>query len=120
MVRSRQSDRDLASALNHLLALHCGRDFGFFTFPDHVKLDTGTHCGALAGDFEVDSVSGFNPATASSAMYDKVRQLCAAKKPVDFGWKGKVVAKATCTSPLSEPVLGWQIRPEGKLSSGSR
>ena len=33
----------------------------FFTLPDHVKLDTGTHCGPLNGDLEVDSVAGISP-----------------------------------------------------------
>jgi hypothetical protein len=117
MVQSRQASHDLAAALDHVLALHCGRDRGFFTFPDHVKLDTGTHCGVLDGDLEVDSISGFNPITASSAMYDKLRQLCAAKKPIDFSWKGQVVARAPCTIPLSEPTLGWQIRRDGEGSS---
>lgn len=110
MVQSRQPASDLVSALDHVLAIHCGRDRGFFTLSDHVKLDTGKHCGPLNGDLEVDSVAGFNPVADSSAMHDKVRQLCAARKPIDFRWKGKLVAQAPCTTSLPEPTLGWQIR----------
>jgi hypothetical protein len=108
----RQAASDLASGLSHVLAIHCGRNYGFFPQPDHVKLDTGDHCGPLNGDLEVDSVAGFNPVSDSSAMYDKVRQLCAAQTPIDFRWKGKLVARVPCTKSLREPTMAWQI-PKG-------
>jgi hypothetical protein len=83
MVQSRQPSRDLADALDHLLALHCGSGSReFFTLPDHVKLDTGPHCGPLGGNLEL-------------------------------AWKGAVVARAPCTTPLPAATLGWRIRQDG-------
>lgn len=101
---------DLGGGLSHVMSIPCGRNHGFFTLSDHVKLDTGDHCGPLNGDLEVDSVAGFNPVSESSAMYDKVRQLCAAKAPIEVGFRGKVLARVSCTTPLREPTMGWQIR----------
>ncbi len=112
LVLRRKAESDLASGLSHVLAIHCGRNYGFFPLSDHVKLDTGDHCGPLNGVIEVDSVAGFNPVSDSSAMYDKVRQLCASQTPIDFRWKGKLVARVPCTTSLREPTMGWQI-PKG-------
>ena len=58
--------------------------------------------------------AGIDPVAASSAMYDKVRQLCAAKRRISFGCKGKVVAEAACTTPLPEAKLAWQIESDSR------
>lgn len=112
MEQRRQASRDLATALDHLLVLQCGPQRGFFTFPDHVKLDTGTRCGPLAGDLEIDAVAGRNPVTEASAMHDEVRRRCAARTGIDLGYKGKIVARIACSTPLAEAKPAWQIRRE--------
>jgi hypothetical protein len=117
---SRLPAEDMVDALDHLLEIHCGHDRGFFTFADHVELDAHMHCGPIDGVRDVDSIAGFDVVAQASAMNDAVRKLCASGKPVEFGWKGKVVARVPCTKPLAPATLGWQLRPPAAGASSGR
>ena len=53
--------RARAAIVNHILRLQCtpGR-IGFWTFEDHIRLDTGDRCGTLSGDPLVDRINGLS------------------------------------------------------------
>lgn len=101
----RDGESDRAVALMHLLQLHCEGQFGFYNRDDHLQLDTGDRCGPLNGDKPFDAVAGHDVLKDAIAMYDSIREICAAGGIVDFTRSGAVAAHAPCSAPLPAPTL---------------
>jgi hypothetical protein len=102
-------DEDRATALMHVLGQHCTGQRGFYTRNTHLQLDTGNRCGPLNGDKEVDAVAGHNVISDVSAMYDRVREICAAGGVVEFTRNKTIVASAPCTRPLKAPMMYLRV-----------
>lgn len=106
---ARSVGEDRAAALMHVLSLHCTGQRGFSTMEAHIEFDTGDRCGPLNGDKAFDAVAGHDALKDASAMYDSIRNICAAGGKVDFTRKGVVTASAPCTEPLRAPILFLRV-----------
>jgi hypothetical protein len=67
-------------AMWHVLDMVCTLDQsrGMLLQSDHLRLDTGDHCGPLSGDPEVDSLNGHSLFTAMPAAYAAAQTACVA------------------------------------------
>ena len=101
----------LSSLINHALALSCkAGPRGFWTFPDHIRLDTGNRCGPLSGDPRIDTIQGFSIFGAMQDAYDSARKACRNGDVIQFGgFESSDTLSVTCEQPLSNlspsPVL---------------
>lgn len=116
-LESRPSDTDLlAAALFHVAKINCkSGSYGFFNDPGALKLD-GADCGALSGEPVIDTVEGFNPQTASRAMFHAVQTRCAAGLMIRYRTRDERTLEAICDRPLIEPEI-WAIAEAPPLSA---
>lgn len=104
LVTDRSADEDRAAALMHVLGSHCNGQRGFTTMDSHIVFNTGDRCGPLSGDKAFDAVAGHDALKDASAMYDRIREICAAGGMIDFTRNGAVAASAPCSAPLRAPI----------------
>lgn len=108
--------RARAAIVNHILRLRCtpGR-IGFWTFEDHIRLDTGDRCGTLSGDPLVDRINGLTIFDGMRAVFESVERACSNGEPVQFGIFGSPESlTAECTTPIR------QLPPSATLAIGDR
>jgi hypothetical protein len=103
------SDQELmAAALFHVAKANCLRgSYGFYNEPGALKLD-GENCGPLSGEPIIDTVEGFNPQEEGQAMFDAVKERCAAAQPVRYRTRDGRTLEAVCSSDLPVP-QAWRI-----------
>lgn len=106
---SRDGPQDRSALVMHL-ERHVCRDgsIGFWLNKDSIKLDTGSRCGVLNGDPEVDAVAGINIMAAPSKAFDAVAALCASKASVVLARRTVDVAHIVCRQPLKPPMV-WAV-----------
>jgi hypothetical protein len=101
---------DRVTLIFHVLGQSCRTGtIGFWTEPDHLKLDSEGQCGAISGSPQVDAVLGHNLLTDAGGAFDAVAAACLAKAPVVFTLKGKPVGTAVCETPLGEHPKAWTV-----------
>ena len=108
--------RARAAIVNHILRLRCtpGR-IGFWTFEDHIRLDTGDRCGTLSGDPLVDRINGLSIFGGMQAVFDSVEAACRNDEPIQIGiFNSAESLSAECTEPLS------MLPPSATLTVGDR
>ena len=108
--------RARAAIVNHILRLRCtpGR-IGFWTFEDHIRLDTGDRCGTLSGDPLVDRINGLSIFGGMQAVFDSVEAACRNDEPIQIGiFNSAESLSAECTEPLS------MLPPSATLTVGYR
>jgi len=108
--------RARAAIFNHILRLRCtpGR-IGFWTFEDHIRLDTGDRCGTLSGDPLVDRINGLSIFGGMQAVFDSVEAACRNDEPIQIGiFNSAESLSAECTEPIS------MLPPSATLTVGDR
>ncbi len=106
---NKPSDQDyLVASLSRLNTENCapGSSTGFYVRDGYIQMDNASTCGALSGDLEIGAVEGFDPLTASRAMFEAVQSRCAARGVVQIVRRntGQVLS-ATCNTVLLDPVV---------------
>ena len=100
----------------HLLAMDCREGpWGFTTEPDHLRLDTGDRCAALAGDPAVSAVNGLQIGVRDLDLHASVRASCDAGAVVTLS-RGAATRPLRCVKPL--PALPDALRIERDRFSG--
>ena len=71
--------------INHFLELQCesGRR-GFWTYDDHIQLDTSEQCGLLSGNPRVDRVQGFSILNEMQDAFESVQDACLTRGTIEF------------------------------------
>lgn len=73
------------AVIQHVLDLHCERGRrGFWTWRDHVQLDTGDRCGPLSGDPRIERVQGFSVLHEVRDVLASVRDACGNGGEIEF------------------------------------
>jgi hypothetical protein len=94
----------------HLLAMDCRKGpWGYTTEPDHLRLDTGDRCTALAGDPAVSAVNGLQIGVRDLDLHASVRASCNAGAVVTLS-RGAATRPLRCVKPL--PALPDTLRVE--------
>lgn len=104
-VSTTPTDADYAAALlQHLVKVACGDGpLGFWRQADHVRLDTGEHCGPLAGQPRVTKVQGYDVLRAPKRAYDAVARACRKAKTIEIGTLDGGVRRLPCATRLGAP-----------------
>lgn len=104
---NRPSDQDyLAATLSRLNTENCapGSSTGFYVRDGFIQMDNASTCGALSDDLAIGTVEGFDPLTASRAMFEAVQSRCAARGVVQIVRRNTTqVLSAICNTALEEP-----------------
>jgi len=103
-------EQERVALIFHVLGQSCASgSIGFWTEPDHLKLDSEGACGAISGSPQVDSVLGHNLLSDTGGAFDAVAAACLAKAPVTFTLNGKPAGTAVCEKPLGERPKAWTV-----------
>lgn len=108
--------RARSAIVDHMLDLQClaGRK-GFWTFEDHIRLDTGDRCGPLSGDPRIDRIDGLSLYGGMRAVFDGVEAACKDGESVQFGlFESSESLTVECTAPIRE------IGPSAILTASER
>jgi hypothetical protein len=107
---ARSAELDRGALIFHVLRQSCATgSVGFWTEPDHLKLDSAGACGTITGSPLVDSVLGHSLMTDAPGAFDAVAAACLAKAPVVFSYQGKPVGTAKCAKPLGDHPVAWKV-----------
>lgn len=96
-------------ALRHLLRESCTGPHGFFTFDDHVRLDSGDRCGVLSGDLAVVAIEGHDVSKAIDRAYRGLEARCRRAQPVRVRTKDGRTIAAPCGHALPAPAPMFRI-----------
>ena len=102
--------------LHQLLAMHCesGR-IGFWTYDDHIQLDTDERCGPLSGNPKVDTLQGFDIFHEMRNAYESALGACRIGDPAQFGVFGSSEKlEVNCERPIAEVPSSIVFRMAGK------
>ena len=109
-VVNRPPDRDkgvelMQSALRALGRHYCRGPHGWWTEPDHLRMDTGDRCGPfLPGDPLVSTANGFGLTSEPYEAYLALRQACSAGAPLTFARPdGRELKAFDCKAAIAEP-----------------
>ena len=104
--RNRPSSPTLiAATLRHLKAQACPGGASFTLRDGYIEMQNGADCGPLAGTFDVGSVEGLDPISATSTMFDAVQSRCAARDLIRVMRRGATEAiTVPCAAGLATPV----------------
>ena len=108
--------RTRSAIVDHMLDLQClPGSKGFWTFEDHIRLDTGDRCGALSGDPRIDKINGLSIFGDMRAVFDGVEAACRDGESVQFGvFESSESLTVECTAPIKE------LRPSAILTASER
>jgi hypothetical protein len=94
----------------HLLDLYCEGTRGMWQEDDHMKLDTGDHCGPLSGDPEIDTLNGHNLYSDLRAAHAALNDACKQNTGVTLTRTGKSdKLVAACAKPLPPSPPNFRI-----------
>ena len=96
--------RARSAIVDHMLELQClpGRK-GFWTFEDHIRLDTGDRCGPLSGDPRIDKINGLSIFGGMRTIFDEVEAACGDAESIQFGlFQSSESLTVECTAPIRE------------------
>lgn len=102
-IRAEPNDTTRRTALLfHLLSQNCpgAENYGFFTEPEGIRLDTVSQCGAFAGAM-LNSVEGADPMAVSAETYARAQAACANRRGVAAVVNG-APATFVCNRPLRD------------------
>lgn len=72
--------------VDQILRLHCtAPPIGFWTFEDHLRLDTGHRCGPLSGDPLIDRINGLAIFRGMQAVMESVERACSSGESIQLG-----------------------------------
>ena len=97
-------DRARSAIVDHMLNLQClPGSKGFWTFEDHIRLDTGNRCGPLSGDPRIDRINGLSIFGGMRAVFDDVEAACRNGESIQFGiFKSPESLTVECTALIRE------------------
>ena len=96
--------RARSAIVDHMLNLQClPGSKGFWTFEDHIRLDTGNRCGPLSGDPRIDRINGLSIFGGMRAVFDDVEAACRNGESIQFGiFKSPESLTVECTALIRE------------------
>lgn len=108
--------RARSAIVDHMLDLQClPGSKGFWSFEDHIRLDTGDRCGPLSGDPRIDRINGLSIFGGIRAVLDDVQAACRDGEFVQFGvFESSESLTVECTAPIRE------LRPSAILTASER
>ena len=72
--------------VDQILRLHCtAPPIGFWTFEDHLRLDTEVRCGPLSGDPLIDRINGLAIFDGMQAVMESVKRECSSGGSIQLG-----------------------------------
>ncbi|PRQ09781.1 hypothetical protein [Enhygromyxa salina] len=112
------ADDHRAAVLQHLMRVACGPGpIGYWTERDHIKLDTGEHCGALAGQPKVTKVGGHSLLESADRAFAKVEDACAHQRNIALTTIDGAKIRLSCPDPITLPSVLTLTRVP-KLATG--
>jgi hypothetical protein len=90
-------------AFQHILRENCQGGHGFFTFDDHVRLDTGERCGVLSGDPSIVAAEGHDIMGAADRAFRAIDDRCRRGQPVRLRTRDGRSLTAPCRHELPAP-----------------
>lgn len=107
--------RARSAVVDHILSLQCmpGR-MGFWTFEDHIRLDTGDRCGPLSGDPFVDRINELSVFGDMQTVFDSVEAACSNGEAVQFEiFDSSESLTVECAAPIRK------LPPSARLTVGN-
>ncbi len=107
--------RARAALVDQMLRLHCtAPPIGFWTFEDHLRLDTGDRCGPLSGDPLIDRINGLAIFGGMQAVMESVERACSSGESVQLGiFESPESLAVECPESIHE------LPPSATLSAGN-
>ena len=96
------ADLARSALIMHGLDLQCHRgQRGFWTYDDHIRLDTGDRCGPLSGDPRIESVQGFSILHEVREALASVLEACGHGRDIEFAvYESSEILKVNCRRPM--------------------